>query len=254
MMKKNKIILVEDEAIIRMQLETALLAINFEIVGSTDNGREAMELVGELKPDIVLMDIRIKGDLDGIETAEIIKEQFEIPIVFLTGYLDEEKLERSKLVMPFGYLLKPVQDRDLKVALEMALHVHIIDQERKSAEEQLLESEQRYKTIVEVMGDGLYQLDREGYIKFVNKTYADMMGYRIEEVIGKHWSEVIDLKENKNAHDQAMEILSGTIIKGEVIAVQKSGNRIVVAYKAAPFYKNEEIVGIIGTTREITLE
>ena len=91
------------------------------------------------------MDIRIKGEMDGIETAEVIRNKFGIPVIFSTAYLDQERIERAKITMPFGYVLKPIQDRDLKVTLEMAFYVAKVDAKRRKAEGDLKESENRLK-------------------------------------------------------------------------------------------------------------
>ena len=101
-MKKVKVLIVEDESIIAMETESVLTGLGYEIVAIVDTGEKAIEVTEQQKPDIILMDIRIKGEIDGIDTAEIIRSKFEIPVVFLTAHLDEERLEKVKLTMPFG--------------------------------------------------------------------------------------------------------------------------------------------------------
>ena len=148
-MKKVKVLIVEDESIIAMETESVLTGLGYEIVAIVDTGEKAIEVTEQQKPDIILMDIRIKGEIDGIDTAEIIRSKFEIPVVFLTAHLDEERLEKVKLTMPFGYILKPIKERDLKVTLEMALHVSKVDVERRSIEQKLKKSEEKYRNILE---------------------------------------------------------------------------------------------------------
>ncbi|MBT7892034.1 MAG: response regulator, partial [Deltaproteobacteria bacterium] len=133
-MEKAKILIVEDEAIIAMEIESQLQGLGYEVISIVDTGEKAIKKAGEDNPDLILMDIRIKGEMDGIQTAAIIREQFDIPVVFSTAYLDEERIELAKLTMPFGYVLKPVQERDLKVTIEMALYVSKVDGERTKAE------------------------------------------------------------------------------------------------------------------------
>ena len=87
------------------------------------------------------MDIRIKGEMDGIETAEVIRNRFGIPVIFSTAYLDQERIERAKITMPFGYVLKPIQERELRVTIEMAIYVSKVDGERRRAEEELRQKE-----------------------------------------------------------------------------------------------------------------
>ena len=114
-MQKAKILIVEDEVIIALQLESQLQSLGYEVTSKVDTDEDAIEKAEKDKPDLILMDIRIKGAMDGIETAEIIRERFGIPVVFSTAYLDQEKIERAKITMPFGYVLKPILERDLKV-------------------------------------------------------------------------------------------------------------------------------------------
>ncbi|MBU3916597.1 response regulator [bacterium] len=120
-MEKTKILIVEDESIIAMDIESSLKRLGYEVTSIVNTGEKADKKAASDKPDIVLMDIRIKGEMDGIEAAEVIRLKYGIPVVFLTAHLDEEKIQRAKLTMPFGYILKPIQEKDLKVTIEMAL-------------------------------------------------------------------------------------------------------------------------------------
>jgi len=136
-MKKARILIVEDESIIAMETESTLKGLGYQVVSVVGSGDKAIEAAEKVKPDIVLMDIRIKGEIDGIATAEVMRTRFDIPIIFMTAYLDEKRLEKAKLTMPFGYILKPIQERELRVTLEMALHVTKTDAERRNAENKL---------------------------------------------------------------------------------------------------------------------
>lgn len=112
-MKKGKILIVEDEAIIALEIENSLQILGYEVTSIVNTGEKAIEKAEKDNPDIILMDIRIKGEMDGISAAEIIRFQFGIPVVFSTAYLDEERIKRAKITMPFGYVLKPIQETDL---------------------------------------------------------------------------------------------------------------------------------------------
>ena len=140
-MEKARIQIVEDEAIIAMEIESQLQGLGYEVTSVVNTGEKAVLKAKEDKPDLILMDIRIKEEMDGIDTAEIIRKQFGIPVIFSTAYLDEQRIERAKITMPFGYVLKPIQERDLKVTIEMALYTSKIDRERKEIAEALLSSE-----------------------------------------------------------------------------------------------------------------
>ena len=139
-MEKAKILIVEDEAIIAMEIENQLQGLGYEVTSIVDTGEKAIKKAEEDKPDLILMDIRIKGEMDGIIAAEEIRNRYGIPVIFSTAYLDQERIDRAKITMPFGYVLKPIQERDLKVTIEMALYVSKADRERKKIEENLKEN------------------------------------------------------------------------------------------------------------------
>jgi len=145
-MEKAKILIVEDEAIIAMEVESQLQSLGYEVTSIVDTGEKAIKKAKEDKPDIILMDIRIKGEMDGIDTAEAIRSQFGIPVIFSTAYLDEDRIDRAKITMPFGYVLKPIQERDLKVTLEMALYVSKVDDKRRRVEEELAKTNEDLRT------------------------------------------------------------------------------------------------------------
>ena len=136
-MGNAKILIVEDEAIIAEEIKTGLEDMGYSVTSIVKTGEAAIEKAQQDRPDLILMDIRLEGKIDGIEAAERIRSRFGVPVIFLTAHVDEEKLDRAKLALPFGYLLKPIQDRDLKVTIEMALYTAKVDAERKSAEEAL---------------------------------------------------------------------------------------------------------------------
>ena len=114
-MQKAQILIVEDDGIVAMDIESRLKKLGYSVSGTVIYGEKAIEKVEELSPDLVLMDIVLKGEMDGIEAAEIIRSRFDVPVIFLTAYADEERFERAKLTIPFGYILKPFQDETLRL-------------------------------------------------------------------------------------------------------------------------------------------
>jgi two-component system, response regulator PdtaR len=117
----SKILLVEDDDIIAKVEDWRLKNLGYEVAGRATSGAEAMELVVKTRPDLVLMDINIKGELDGIETAKMIKKGFSIPVVYVTSHSDGPTLDRAKATMPDGFIVKPFEDNDLRIAIELAL-------------------------------------------------------------------------------------------------------------------------------------
>jgi PAS domain S-box-containing protein len=148
-MGKTTILIVEDEAIVAANLSGKLGKLGYEVVGITAKGEEAIELACSLKPAVVLMDIRLKGPMDGIEAAEAIRHRHSLPVIYLTAHSDSATLERAKQSDPFGYILKPFEERELSTTIEMALYKHQSDTEKKRAHEALKESEARLQAVNE---------------------------------------------------------------------------------------------------------
>lgn len=117
------ILVVEDESIVSKDIQNSLKKIGYNVVGSCNNAQEAIDIATELHPDVVLMDIMLKGNLTGIAAAEQIK-LLNIPVIFLTAYADEATLAKAKITEPYGYILKPFKEKDLNISIEMAIHRH----------------------------------------------------------------------------------------------------------------------------------
>ena len=128
-MSKNNILVVEDEAIVSKDIQQSLKKLGYNIVGASATGEKAIELANEHKPDLVLMDIMLKGDMSGIDTAEKIKETLNIPVIYLTAYADENTLSKAKVTEPYGYIIKPFKEIDLHTSIEMALYKHSKERE-----------------------------------------------------------------------------------------------------------------------------
>jgi len=136
-MPKAKIIIVEDEAIIAMDIKNTLESLGYIVLAIASDGTEAIRRVGELLPDLVLMDIYLKNGIDGVEAATSIKQHYNIPIVYLTAYSDEETMQRAKVTEPYGYLLKPFEKRELQIVIAMALYKHKTDEALRISHDQL---------------------------------------------------------------------------------------------------------------------
>ncbi len=128
-MSKNNILVVEDEAIVSKDIQQSLKKLGYNIVGAAATGEKAIELAMKHKPDLVLMDIMLKGDMSGIEAAEKIKENIKIPVIYLTAYADENTLAKAKVTEPYGYIIKPFKEIDLHTSIEMALYKHTKERE-----------------------------------------------------------------------------------------------------------------------------
>jgi PAS domain S-box-containing protein len=132
-MNSYRVLVVEDEAIVAMDIEDRLAAMGYQLAGRTDHGEEALTLVEAQRPDLILMDIRLQGDMDGITAAQQIRRRYHKPVVFLTAYSEDATLDRAKLAEPYGYILKPFDDRELKSTIEIAIHKHSAEMEIRRA-------------------------------------------------------------------------------------------------------------------------
>lgn len=136
-MKKKQILIVEDEWIVAEDIKMSLQKLGYTVSGEASSGEEAIKKVEELHPDLVLMDIKLCGEMDGIEAASKIRSRLDIPVIYLTAHADQKTLERAKKTEPYGYVLKPFEDRELHTAIEMTLHKHKVDKMLKEKEEKL---------------------------------------------------------------------------------------------------------------------
>ena len=172
-----RILVVEDEVIVSADLQDQLIKLGYQVAGSAVAGEEAITKANDLKPDLVLMDIMLKGQMDGIEAAKQIRDHLRVPVIFLTANSNDSILERAKISEPFGYLLKPFDQRSLKSNIEMALYKARIDREREDLIRQLQEALAQVKTL-----SGLLP------ICAWCKNVRDDQGYwmRVEEYIQEH--------------------------------------------------------------------
>src|SRR5262245_45300216 len=169
MSHKASILIVEDEAGVAADLASKIERAGYRVLGTAPRGEAAIELARIEAPDLVLMDIRLAGHLDGVETADRLRTFLNIPIVYLTAHSDAETLKRAKQTEPFGYILKPFEERDLTTQIEIALYRH-------QAEMLLRDSEARYRSLVETAIDSIVMIDRQGTILSCNSATERMFG------------------------------------------------------------------------------
>jgi two-component system, response regulator PdtaR len=135
-----RILIVEDEVIVACDIQARLESFHYEVPGMAASGEEALQLVSEIWPDLVLMDIKLKGDLDGVQVADLLRRRHGIPVVFLTANADEEMLERAKQTEPLNYVLKPYHEKELRIAIEFGLYRAKMEREREQLTRRLEET------------------------------------------------------------------------------------------------------------------
>jgi len=243
-----KIMVVEDEAIISMQLAQRIKAMGFEVVGVASSGEKAVDMAKNLKPDVILMDIVMPGRLDGIEAAAKIHEAQNIPIIFVTAYGEDSYVERAKSVGPYGYLIKPFQEKELKAAIEIAIY-------KKETEQRLRKSEQMYRSVVDSANDAIITLDSRGNVVSFNLAAEKIFGYSTKEAEGKPYFSMLT--------EQSRNILKSEIDKlvkpGEVeikrpveyIGLKSDGREFPIDISLNKWTTNEDIF-ITITAHDIT--
>jgi len=253
-MSKGRILVVEDEVIISMEIEGTLRGLGYEVTSVVNTGDKAVMKAEADKPDLILMDIRIQGDKDGIETAEIIRSRFGIPVVFSTAYLDEERIERAKITMPFGYVLKPIQERDLRITLEMALYVAKVDAERRQTEMALSRSEELLNSTGEMARVGGWEVNLDA-----NTVYWSQATKLIHEVPLDYEPAIEEAMqffpgESRKRIESAVNeaINRGISYELELDFITAKGNELKVKTKGISQYENGRCLRLYGTFQDIT--
>ncbi|MHA1395948.1 MAG: response regulator, partial [Promethearchaeota archaeon] len=173
-MDNFKILIVEDDALVAEDIKLILQNSRHSVTSIATSGQEALIKAKKDSPDLVLMDIVLEGKMDGIETAHKIHTHFDIPVVYITAYSGKDTLEAAKLTKPYGYLIKPINEKELLIAIEIALNKY---REKKNIEETLSETERRYRQLIEKINESIILLDEKGIISFVNDNFLKMNGY-----------------------------------------------------------------------------
>ena len=187
-MGKVQILVVEDEKDLAKLIQRILNRLGYGIAAVVDSGEDAIKAAEKTFPDLVLMDIKLKGEMDGIEAAELIRTRFNIPVVYVTAFTNDTILQRAKISEPFGYLVKPFKKRELQTTIEMALFKH-------KEEEKLKKSERRLATIIRNIGDGLIVMNQDWNITTFNLAAEQLFGYLGAEILGKPLRQLLPKKE-----------------------------------------------------------
>jgi CheY-like chemotaxis protein len=172
---KARIVVVEDEKLVALAIEKSLKAMGYDVPLTTSTGEEVVRKVSELEPDLVLMDIRLKGGIDGVEAADRIRNSFHIPVIFLTAYSDAPTLERAKITEPFGYILKPFEEKSLQAAVEMTLY-------KSRMQSQLQRTKEKLETILGCIAEGVIVAGVNGEVEYLNPAAQQLLlaGGRLE--------------------------------------------------------------------------
>jgi len=241
-MVQAKILVVEDEVIVARTIANQLTQIGYTVVGTASSGVAAIAKANSTQPDLVLMDVVLKGEMDGITAASQICSQRDIPIVFLTAYADENTLQRAKNTLPLGYVVKPFSPGELRVAVELALFKHQVDQELRTNRAYLA-------TLLRSMHDAVIATDEQGQITFMNPAAEALTGWREAEAFGKDAVEVLQLVDEvtdlpaDHPVTQVLNTQEVAFLKEFTALVNRTGERIPIGDSASPLQRQLDGIG-----------
>lgn len=249
-MRQEKILIVEDERIIALDLQRRLIRFGFFNPTITTNGLDALKAIDNDRPDIILMDIMLSSDFDGIETATIINEKYNIPLIFLTAYSDEKTVERAKKAEPYGYILKPFKEKELYTTIDIALYKY-------ESNEKLKKQERWSAAILHSIEDGIIATNQNGLIEFMNPVAEKITNYSQEDVKNLSLDEIFELTDNKTQTIISMPVFSKTntdpfIFKDSFMSNKKRDSIHIEGSVAAIIDKNGTIEGQVLAFRDIT--
>ncbi len=248
-MAETRILVVEDESVVAKDIQWSLKGLGYEICGWASSGEEAIRKAKELRPDLVLMDIVLKGDMDGVQASERIRKSFNIPVIYLTAYADDHTLQRAKVTEPYGYILKPFEERELHTTVEVALYRH-------KTEKAIREKEQWLSTTLRSIGEGVITTDISGNIMFMNAVAESLTGCSEAKALGKRVGQVFVIHAGSgqiDEHPVAKCQKRKTGVGPEVhMLISANGEAILIEDNATPI-KDEagEVIGYVLVFRDI---
>ncbi|OPY25405.1 MAG: sensory histidine kinase AtoS [Methanocella sp. PtaU1.Bin125] len=241
-MANARLLVVEDESIVAKDIQNRLRNLGYDVPEVVAYGDRAIERVGDLRPDLVLMDIFLKGDMDGIQAAEQIKTRYDIPVIFLTAFADPKTLERAKITGPFGYILKPFEERELLTAIEMALYKH-------GMEKKLKDSERWLSTTLKSVDDAIIAADTTGKVMLMNPVAEALTGWKEQESLGRDIAGVFKIVDERTGNP--LPGLPGQ--QSQATLVARNGVRLVIECSAAPIRDDKNnVAGSVIVFRDIT--
>jgi PAS domain S-box-containing protein len=244
--KAPRILLVEDERIVAMDLQARLQRLGYAVAGIASTGEEAIKAATDTRPDLALVDVRLKGEMDGIEVAGQFRKRLGVPVIFLTAYADADTVERAKKTEPLGYLIKPFQEEELITSIELALH-------NFSMELKLREGEERYRDLFENANDVIFSLDLSGNFRSVNKATERVTGYSRGELLGLNIADLVAPAQKARVEELILERTGGPgPIPHELEIVTKSSGRVVLDVSTRLQFQGGSPVSIQAIARDIT--
>jgi PAS domain S-box-containing protein len=240
-METAKILVVEDEVIVARTIASQLTQLGYRVIGTASSGKVAIAKALETKPELVLMDIILKGEMDGIDTAIYIRENLGIPVIFLTAYGDDNTLQRAKITQPFGYIVKPFTSKDLRIAIEIGLLKYRLERD-------IRENHDKLATLLNSISDAVIATDDQGIVTFMNPAAEALTGWQQKDALGSDVSKIFHLVDEvtetklENPVTKVLREQQVVYLKEFTSLITKDGKRIPIADSASP---------IMGLTNQI---
>lgn len=247
----GEILIVEDEGIVARDLKRELESLGHVVCGIATTGRDALQIAESASPDLVLMDINIKGNLDGVHVAKEMRNRLNLPVLYLTAYADEWTLERVKETQPVGYIVKPFTTKELRAAVEIALH--------QKSPTSVKDRERWFSRVLQSMGDAVIASDLDGTIRFMNLSAEIITGWQLNEAYGKNLFTVLTFGDDDppvEAHYGSSDSPRAENILGWVrtaTVLPRDGMEVPVEYMATPIRDHDgSRIGTVLVLRDIT--
>jgi two-component system, cell cycle sensor histidine kinase and response regulator CckA len=247
----SSVMVVENERIIARDISDSLIAMGYEVTGTAATAAECVQSAAQRRPDLVLMDIHLAGELDGIEAAHLLRERFALPVVFLTAYADDKTLDRAKLAGALGYLTKPFRKPDLRSAVEVGLFRH-------AREREVRERERWSSILLRSLGDAVIAVDSEGHVSFMNTAAEELVGRRQHDMCGQALSEVLQLL-NESTRAPIDDSIARAMDQREVVqlppskALTSGGRELLVESSVAPILDDRKaVLGAMVVLRDLS--
>ncbi|MBF0564627.1 MAG: response regulator [Nitrospirae bacterium] len=234
--EKARVLVVEDESIVAMSIQDRLKELGYTVADVVSTGEEAIKKAELLRPHLVLMDIVLKGEMDGVEAAGYIRSNLDIPVVYLSAYSDDDTLARAKVTEPYGYILKPFEQRELYINIEIALYKHRM-------ERRLRESEQWLLGALKLMGCAVITTDVDGMVTFMNPGAAQITGWTDVEAIQEDVGNVFSIP---NAHPVQKVLEEGILISKNCTLTRKDKKHVSIDFSAVAITdENRKNIGVV---------
>jgi signal transduction histidine kinase len=244
-MSQAKILIVEDEGLIANDIAFQLTRSGYNVLAIASSGEGALNLLQNMQPDLVLMDIRLSGDLDGIDTAARVRSEYRLPVIFLTSHADVETLARAKQVTPSGYVVKPFRQVNLCSAIEMAIFKHKSDLA-------LLDREALIFTVLQSTSDPMIVVNPQGCVQFLNFKAEQLLQRTLAQCFGFKWTEVMFLVDPNGTVLEDLSSLRDTEFLPGTVIRRPDQSELAIEGAVAPSYADGALAGLVITIRDVS--